>query len=303
MFGGCSDRRGRVSYEDLAPEKGELKGVVDRLHGVSRQVARTDHQLIEVSDMVATSKKDMDTAMEVAARQSANVMGHVDSVKDSIQTAQSSFETRLVAIESRLNLVECCIENSKKKVLEELDGVTASLTEKLNMEVQKLGSSVHDIGRRLGEAEVVCREAKQLDHRVGEVETICRQATLRLGKVTERRDDGIGIQRRFSAWYTTVDHQLQQASELRRTVLSETSLTCAPHVEADACLDMKLPKDRATEERTRVSGWQTRGSKNRDHSCPADSLKQLFAANPCAATVPAFPVQVATGRITARPHA
>merc|ERR1740129_36671 len=126
-------------------------------------------------------------------------------------------------MESRLNSVEYCITNR----LGELDEVTTRLTKKLNVEVQRLGSSMQDIVWRLGEAEVAFRVAQQLEHRIDYVETICRQTTLKLSKVTERRDDRKDVHRCFSAWCTDVD---QYAGELRRKLLSEATLACEARV-------------------------------------------------------------------------
>jgi len=316
MFG-CSDRR-NPSFGDLPPEQVALKGVMERLQGMSRQVARSDHQLTEMNENVTTSKRDMDKAMEVAAQQIVEVMGHVDSVKSSIQSVQSSIEARVVAIESRLNSVECCIENSRNNGLGELDEVTAILTEKLNMEVQRLSSSMQDILWRLSEAEVAFNEAQQLEHRIDYVETICRQTTLKLSKVTDLRDDRKGVHRQFSAWCTDAD---QETGDLRRNLLSETWLTCEARVEPDACLDGRLPTDRVMADMDPVRaaentfssayggssasevqrGWRRRRSKNRDRSCP-DTFTHWCAELPCVATVPAFPIEVASGQSTGRPH-
>jgi hypothetical protein len=330
MFGGCSERKGSAghlnSIGDLRADQEALKPVIERLHGMSRQVARADHQLTEMSEKVTTSKRDMDTAMEVAAQQTAQVMFHVDSVKDAVQHVQSGLESRFVAIESRLNLVECCIENSKRNMLGELDEVTTSLTDKLNKEVKRLGLSVRDMGRRLSEAEVACRDAQQLDHRMGEVEVICQQATLKLSKVTEHQDNGSGVHQRFLAWCTDVD---QRANEFQTAVLSKASLACEPRVEPDACLDGRSRDSRALstidpalaaestftsmhggpsadevpeEVPTRGSSRRGRGSRNRDRTCPSDSLTYWCTANPCAATVPASHIEVASGRSTAPPR-
>jgi len=328
MFGGCSDRRGPNSNVDLLPpDQAAIKGVVERLQAMSRQVARADHQLTEMDEKVTTSKRDMDTAMEVAAQQTAQVMGHVDSVKEALHKVQSGIQSRFVAIESRLNLVECCIENSKRNMLGELDEVTASLTEKLNMEVQRLGSSVHDMVRRLSEAEVACRETQQLDQRMGEVEIICRQATQKLSKVTEHQDDDRnGVQQRFLAWCSDVD---QRASELQKTMLSKASLACKARVEPDASLDGRptrnsralstidpvlaaentftsvhggLSSDEVPEEMSRGSGRRGRGSRTHDRTCPADAFTYWCAAMPCEATVPPSHIEVASGRSTAPPR-
>jgi len=279
----------------------EAVDVAEYLQGMGRQVARTDHQLTEVSDMVAAAKKDIDMAMQSVAKQSAQVMDHVDAVKGSVQTAQSLIEARIFAIESRLSFVEYTMEKGKKNVVEELDGNTASVIQTWKMEVQKLGSNVQDIGRRLGEAEVACREAQKLDHRVGEVETICRQATLMLSKVTECRDDRNGIQRRFSAWYSTVDHHIQQAGEMQRSMLSETSLTCEPHVEPDACLDMRLPNDRSDRSMSTM-GPAPAAESTLALACAGAANAPEERSKVSRRGIRAFPVQVAIGRMSARLH-
>jgi len=317
MFG-CADRRNVKSFGDLPPEQAALKGVMERLQGMSRQIAKADHQLAEMNETV-------DKAMEVAAQHTDEIMGHIDYVKGSIQSAQSSIEARIVAIESRLNLVEGCIDNSRMKNLKELDEVSASLSEKLNMETQKLGSSMQDIVRRLGEAEVACREAHELEDRLDYIEVINRQAIVTLSKVTERQDSMNGTHRGLSAWCTSVD---QQAGELRRKLLSELSLACEPHVESDACLEARLPTDRTMvdmdlipseantassacgglsaakvpEDLSRGRRWRRQGTKNRVHSCPSNAFTHWCAELPCVASVPAFPVEVASGRSTSRPH-